>query len=124
MLLELFTEIHPLMVLLQSSGTKLCLHDVPGYLNGGKASLGLILNEVEHRKYLTFEKLSIADNSIQSLPPASRIRRPELSWDEFERTVFPSFLLAFINELECAFDRAEFWACFDIFDPRSLPNSA
>ena len=42
MLLEVFTAIHPLVLLLQSGTTKLCLNDVPGYVNRSKAAVEVV----------------------------------------------------------------------------------
>lgn len=125
MLMEVFQCTAPLNLVLQKGEGALCLSDLPTYL---ELTLSHLTSIKETCKWFTLEKFNelknVADEQIQSLPPAARLRGSDsFVWETFKTESFYPFIDRMIEEIKEAFEQFEFWLNFEIFDPRKLPQS-
>ena len=121
MLLEVFTNIKPLLLYFQKSQGSVCLSEAQTYVTITLRNLDVVL---ETRNFFTLENFtkmkSVAAEETLNVPPSSRIRAQPFIFDEFENNTFVKFIDAFKAELNEAFSQIKFWLSFGVFDPRKL----
>ena len=125
MLMEVFQCTAPLNLVLQKGEGALCLSNLPTYL---ELTLSHLTSIKETCKWFTLEKFNelknVANEQIQSLPPAARLRGSDsFIWETFKTESFCPFIDRMIEEIKEDFKQFEFWLNFEIFDPLKLPQS-
>ena len=77
------------------------------------------------QKWLTrelFDRLqNMTREEIMNLPPVSHLHKANFVWENFESTVFFSFIQDSTPVIKRAFTNIQIWILLSTFDPRKLP---